>query len=481
FTFYGFRYVKVEGIENPERANFCACAIYSGIEETGWIETSNPDINRLFLNTVWSQKDNFLDIPTDCPQRDERMGWTGDVAVFCETANQHMYTPAFFNHYLKNVREEQKRNNGAVPFFAPVPKPVSRNGKVPFWGDLESCSVWGDVAAILPWSLFIMYGNRELLREHYPVMKDWVDYVIARDEADGGKGLWQTGFHLGDWLALDTDDPQSPRGATDIYFIASAFYYNSVTIAAKAASVLKIPEDEKKYRSRAEKIKAAFIRYYFRDDGTLTVAETQTALVLALYFGLFPCGMEEKLLEALIARIAAKEMHLDTGFVGTPLLCLVLSKYGANETAYSLLLQNSYPGWLYEVSMGATTVWERWNSVLPNGKISGTGMNSLNHYAYGSIAAWMYRYMGGLNPLEEAPGYKKVRITPGSDPRIRFVRVTRDTSAGRYEIAWERREDGIVHYTIHIPFDCEAVIALPGQEEFIVGAGDYKWEGTKSF
>jgi alpha-L-rhamnosidase len=254
-------------------------------------------------------------------------------------------------------------------------------------------------------------------------------------------------------------------------------YFLDHLLAAKTASILKFLEDKKKYSSQAKKIKNAFIKHYFKDDGTLAVAETQTALVLALYFELFPRGTAERLLEVLIARITAKDTHLDTGFVGTPLLCLTLSKYGANETAYSLLPQNSYPGWLYEVSMGATTIWERWNSILPNGKISGTGMNSLNHYSYGSIATWMYRCMGGLSPLEEAPGYKKVRIAPGSDPRIRFVWMTRNTAAGRYEIAWERREDGAVGYTIHIPFDRDTVIALPGREEFIAGAGDYRWEG----
>lgn len=475
FTFFGFRYVKIEGLDNPETANFTACALYSDIEQTGWIETSNPDINRLMLNSMWSQKDNFLDIPTDCPQRDERMGWTGDVAVFSETANQHMYSPAFFNHYLKNLRKEQEKNNGAVPLFVPVPKPQNTKGNIPFWGKLQGVSVWGDVAAILPWSLFVMYGGKELLRDHYPVMKDWTNYIIAQDEADGGKGLWQTGFHLGDWLALDTDDPQNPMGATDVHFIASAFYYNSVTIVSKAAAILGYAENEHKYHSLADKIKTAFIKHYFKDTGELAIVETQTALVLALYFELFPEGTAEKLLEALVKRIKAKETHLDTGFVGTPLLCLTLSKYGANGMAYSLLLQNSYPSWLYEVGMGATTIWERWNSVLPNGKISGTGMNSLNHYSYGSIANWMYRYMCGLNPLEETPGYKKARIAPMPDRRIHWARMVRDTAAGTYKIAWEWREDGTISYTVHIPFDCEAVIALPGREEFSAGPGEYLW------
>jgi alpha-L-rhamnosidase len=477
FTYFGFRYVKIEGLPGLNPDDFSACAVYSGIERTGWIETSNPKINRLVLNTLWSQKDNFLDIPTDCPQRDERMGWTGDVAVFAETANQHLYTPAFFNHYLKNLRKEQEINRGGVPLFVPFPKPDNDRRKMP-WSHVEAASVWGDAGAILPWSLFVMYGDTELLRDHYPVIKDWAEYIMARDEEDGGKGLWQTGSHLGDWLALDTDNPQGTDGATDVYYIASAFYYNSVTIAAKAAAVLGYAGDEARYRARAEKIRAAFLKTYFKTDaepsgGLLAIPETQTALVVALYFELFPQGSAQTLADALVKRIEARGTHLDTGFTGTPLLCLVLSKYGANETAYSLLLQDTYPSWLYEVNMGATTVWERWNSVLPDGRISGTEMNSLNHYAYGSVANWMYRYMCGINPVEEAPGYKSARIAPMPDRRLEKIRMIRDTAAGRYEIAWDWRKDHTVSYRILIPFDCEAVIALPGQDEFTAGPGEF--------
>jgi alpha-L-rhamnosidase len=475
FTFYGFRFVKVEGMGEPDPADFTAYALYSDIEQSGWIETSHPGINRLFLNTLWSQKDNFLDIPTDCPQRDERMGWTGDAAIFAETANQQMYTPAFFNHYLKNLEKEQEKSGGAVPFFVPLPKPDFGRKDIPFWGSMPSSTVWGDVASILPWSLYVMYGDRELLRGHYRIIREWADYSIARDEADDDKGLWQTGFHLGDWLALDSEDSQSPKGATDVHFIASAFYYHTVTIATKAAAILGYAEDAEKYSARREKIRTAFIRTYFNEAGGLAIRETQTALAVALHFELFPAGKAQKLLDALVRRIRAKQNHLDTGFVGTPLLCLTLSRYGANETAYSLLLQKTYPSWLYEVGMGATTIWERWNSVLPDGRISGTGMNSLNHYSYGAITNWMYQYMCGLRPLEESPGFKKARIAPMPDRRIKRIRMARDTAAGRYEISWEWRDDGGINYIITIPFDCEAVIALPGREEFIALSGRHQW------
>jgi alpha-L-rhamnosidase len=478
FTFFGFRYVKVEGIPDIALADFTANAIYSDIERTGWIETSNPELNRLISNILWGQKGNFLDIPTDCPQRDERMGWTGDATVFCETAHQNMYTPAFFNHFMENIRAEQQKQNGVVPAFVPFPKPKEQGGNNFFLsGKMEGMSVWGDVGSVLPWSLYVMYGSRPLLRRHYRVIKNWAEYIMGQDNAAGGGGLWKSGLHLGDWLSLDKENTQNPMGSTDVFFIANAFYFNTLQIAAKAAGVLNLEEDQKRYQAQAEKVRQAFIAAYFNADGTLGIGETQTALVVALYFGLFPPGAAEKLIAALTARIKANDNHLDTGFVGTPYLCPVLSKYGAGDTAYSLLLQNTYPSWLYEVAMGATTIWERWNSVLPDGKISGTDMNSLNHYAYGSIGNWLYRYACGLNPVEEAPGFKQAIFAPQPDPRLKSIRMIRDTPSGRYEAAWNTGEDGVVSYTFTVPFDCEAAVVLPGKEVFKVSAGTYRWNG----
>jgi alpha-L-rhamnosidase len=487
FTFFGFRYVKVEGIDHIEADDFTANALYSDIERCGWIETANPEVNRLIENILWSQKDNFLDIPTDCPQRDERMGWTGDAAVFCETANQNMYTPAFFNHYIKNIEAEQNKFSGAVPLFVPTPKLKDKKEKNLFLTTKKpGISVWGDAGSMVPWALYVMYGNKTLLRRHYGVIKDWAEYIMGEDAAAGGMNLWKTGMHLGDWLSLDKEDTQNPMGSTDVYYIASAFYYNTVSIAAKAASVLGLEEDHEKYHTKAEKIKAAFIAAYYQADGKLAITETQTALAVALYFKLYPEGAAQTLLSALVSRLKANGFHLDTGFVGTPLLCLVLSEYGAGDAAYSLFLQKTYPSWLYEVGMGATTIWERWNSVLPDGKISGTNMNSLNHYAYGSIGNWLYRHVGGLNPIEECPGYKKVIIAPQPDRRLGYVHMIRDTAAGRYEVVWktdytgseESAETGGFSYTISVPFDCEATVLLPGRGAVQVGTGTYSWRSA---
>jgi alpha-L-rhamnosidase len=320
-----------------------------------------------------------------------------------------------------------------------------------------------------------MYGDKSLLANHYSLMRDWVNWIIEKDVQHGDNALWQCGNHYGDWLALDTDRPDRPTGGTDPFYVASAFYWNSTHIVAKAAGVLGFDDDEQFFRIRAERIRQSFITAYFNQDGSLKIKETQTALVLALAFELHPDGLTEKLLQSLVNRIQGKDNHLDTGFVGTYLLAITLSKYSADETVYSLLLQETCPSWLYPVSMGATTIWERWNGVLPDGTLFQDDMNSLNHYAYGSIANWMYRCMGGLNPIEEFPGYKKARIVPKIDPRVNKVMVIRDTAAGRYVIEWEFRTD-VIHFRVVVPFDCEALVILPGKEEIWVSPGEYVWD-----
>lgn len=479
FTFYGFRYVKVEGISEVKAEDFTACVVASDLEQTGWIETSNQEVNQLFSNAYWGQKDNFLDIPTDCPQRDERMGWTGDAAIFSSTACQNMYTPAFYRHYMKNVELEQKYNeNGAVPLFVPLPKP---NGATHPYLNMkgEGISVWGDVATILPWNVYEMYGDKQQLAKDYTVMKGWTDYIINEDQNNGDQGLWLTGEkHLGDWLALDqkSEDISNPFGATDLYYTASAFYYQSADLTAKAADVLGYQEDADYYKKRAEKVKTSIQQKYFKEDGTLNIEETQTAYIISLYMKLFLPEWEEIQVNRLKTLLDREDVHLTTGFVGTPLICRVLSDYGLNEYAYTLLLNEDYPSWLYEVKMGATTIWERWNSVLEDGSISETGMNSLNHYSYGSIVDWMYRNMCGLSPSEEEPGYKKAIIAPQPDERIEWVKMKRETASGTYEIEWKYQEDGNVHYKITIPFDCEAEVTIPGMKTEMLKTGTYEFQ-----
>ena len=474
FTFYGFRYVKVEGVSQARAEDFTAWHIRSDIDPTGSIETADPRVNQLFHNAMWGQFDNFLDIPTDCPQRDERLGWTGDAAIISATACKNLYMPAFFHHFLYNVGEEERYYQGAVPFFVPAPK--TEDWGDAFWlnGNPDGCAIWSDVATMMPWAVYENYGDLALLRQDYPVMKTWVERIRRDDEADGGRGLWLRGRQLGDWLALDREDgdTQNPFGATDLPYTATAFYYYSASLTAKAAKALGYEADQKEYQALCQKIKGAFLEEYFNQDGTLRIPVTQTACVLSLFFGLYPEGKKDMVLNALKERIAARNNHLDTGFCGTPFLCRALSDNGANELAYTLFLNDDYPSWLYEVNMGATTVWERWNSILPDGSISGTGMNSLNHYAYGSIVDWMYRNLCGLNPVEEAPGYKKAVIRPMPDKRLPWAKLKLDTASGTYQVEWTYGEGGL-HGSVTVPFDCQARLILPNGQERTLSAGTF--------
>ncbi len=537
FTFYGFRYVKVEGISQIKTSDFTACHIRSDIDPIGSIETDNPRVNQLFKNAMWGQFDNFLDVPTDCPQRDERLGWTGDAAVISSTACKNIYMPAFFHHFIVNVGFEQSLLDGAVPVFVPVPKPngfisvrelgltsddvfilmgtlreegaetakvfgdfaqrfpklkelidsTPESERAALYKRLEECAsslwlnanpdgtaIWSDVATLMPSAVYENYGDVNQLREEYPVMKSWVEFIRRQDRKDGDRGLWLTGMQLGDWLSLDTEDLQNPMGATDTGYIASVFYYISSTLTSRAAKVLGYDEDAAEYEGLAERIKKAVIGRFFTPEGEFTIEGTQTACVLSLYFKIYPEGKRDAVARQMRSRLEMRNWHLDTGFCGSPFLCMALSENGMNDLAYTLLLNDDFPSWLYEVDHGATTIWERWNSILPDGSISGTGMNSLNHYAYGSIADWMYRYLCGLSPAEDGAGYKRALIRPMPDPRIREASLCLDSASGIYRVRWHY--DGeTLRYEIDIPFDCEAEIILPDGREDKVCAGHYEY------
>jgi alpha-L-rhamnosidase len=456
FTFYGFRYVKLTGFDaDIDLENFLGCVLYSDIEETGHIETSNPLVNQLFHNAMWGQKGNFLDVPTDCPQRDERMGWTGDAQVFASTASFNMYSPAFFRKYMYDLREEQLRIDGSVPFTVPSIKPKGEH-----LASQHGSAAWGDAATIIPWTLYLHYGDKELLSEHFETMRDWVDYIKKQDDNSGGKRLWKVGFHFGDWLALDGSDPNGFFGGTDTHYVASAYYYYSTQIVVKAAKVLGKHDLAEKYATLAEEIKQAITNEYFTPNGKSSI-NTQTALILALHMNLVPSDYRDRIAQDLRDKLADDNMHLKTGFVGTPYFAPALSEMGASEDAYTLLLNEDYPSWLYAVKLGATTIWERWNSVLPDGSISKTGMNSLNHYSYGSIVEWMYRYMCGINLVEHAPGYREILFTPRPDRRLAYAKATLNSPTGRIETGWKFNSDDSLAFTFKIPFNTKATVVLP--------------------
>ncbi|MDQ0972045.1 alpha-L-rhamnosidase [Neobacillus niacini] len=450
FTYYGFRYVKVSGWNGEVyKDDFIGCVLYSDMDQTGSIETSNPLVNRLFLNALWGQKGNFLDVPTDCPQRDERMGWTGDAQVFSGTASFNMDTYAFFSKYGYDLAKEQASLGGMVPMVVPMTT-VKGGGS----------SAWGEAATVIPWTAYLHYGDKAILEQQFDSMKGWVDFIKRADEASGDKRLWTTGFHFGDWLALDGDDPSSPMGGTETAFISSAYYCYSSMLVAKAARVIGKEEIAQEYEQLSKEVRAAIQAEYFTSTGRLAL-NTQTAFIVALFMDLVPEEHRNRLANDLRERLKKDKNHLKTGFVGTPYLCRVLSENGNNDLAYTLLLNKDYPSWLYAVTMGATTIWERWNSVLPDGKISGTEMNSLNHYAYGSIAEWMYRNVAGINPVEDQPGFRRVRLAPQPNYRLKYAKASLDSAAGLYESHWELKEDGQLSFKFVIPFNSAATVELP--------------------
>ncbi|MCD7819044.1 MAG: glycoside hydrolase family 78 protein [Lachnospiraceae bacterium] len=465
FTFYGFRYMKVECDMPVTAERFTAWHLRSDFDQIGQIETGNAKVNQLFSNALWGQKDNFLDVPTDCPQRDERLGWTGDAQVFSETACYNMYMPAFYRKYLWDMRAEQSILNGSVPNVVPRLKQgmVAEHGSCP----------WADAGVIIPWNVYQHYGSRTLLTETYPGMKAWVDCQRKREEAIEGPHLVKDGFHFADWLALDNDQP-GPFGATDPLYIASAYYYRCADIVAQSAKILGYKEAEE-YRELADAIKKAIREKYFDEEG-LCVCRTQTGSAIALCFGLTDAADQDMLLaegDALEARVKANNDHLNTGFVGTTMLCPALTQTGHNDTAVTLLLNEDFPSWLYSVNLGATTIWERWDSVGPDGTISAEGMNSLNHYSYGSIEAWMYGYVCGIRQAEA--GFRRAVLEPHPDQRLQFVKGRLETAAGLYESSWSYDENGNVSYSFTVPFGAEAELRLPDGRTEVLTAGQWKY------
>ena len=457
FSFFGFRYMKVLCDTAVDAGDFTACHLRSAMPQTAKFETGSVLVNRLFQNALWGMKDNFLEVPTDCPQRDERLGWTGDAQAISETACQTLYMPAFYRKYLWDMRAEQSILDGSVPNVVPR---IKRD----MIGESGSCP-WADAGVIIPWNTWRYYGNRELLAETYPGMKAWVDFQRQREEAIEGPHLVKDGFHFADWLALDNHEP-GPFGATDPLYIASAYYFRCAQIVAEAAGILGLPEASD-YASLATDILTAIRGKYFDDSGLCTI-RTQTAMALAIVFGLTEKPQAQG--DSLNAQVLENGGHLNTGFVGTPILCPALSQTGHHDTAVTVLLQEDFPSWLYSVKLGATTIWERWNSVLPDGHMNPEGMNSLNHYTYGSIAGWMISWLCGIRPAE--PGYRRVLLEPSPDRRLRHARAALDTAVGRIVSAW-RYEGNTLHYEIDIPFGVTADLRLSDGMIQVLKAGHY--------
>ena len=459
FTFFGFRYVRVTGWPGEVSADrFRGLVLYSDLPDVISFTSGNSLLNRLFLNTLWGQRSNFLDIPTDCPQRDERLGWTGDAQVFSPTACFQMDTRAFYRKYLHDIAVDQQKHEGRVANY------------LPNVADAGGASVWGDIATFLPMTLYQYYGDRAELAAQYPIMRDWLEWIRRQDEKEGGRHLWDFGFHFGDWLAQDGVTPQSMKGGTDDYFVASMYYYASARKVEEAAKILEKPEDADQYGKLAEAIYAAILHEYFSPSGRLCI-DTQTAYLLCLNFGVYLD--KSRIVEGLKKRFQKDCYRIRGGFVGATMMCRVLAENGLGELAAYFLFQEGFPGWMHCVKLGATTIWERWNSVLDDGRISGTEMNSLNHYSYGSVMEYVYRDLAGIRPLE--PGFARVCFAPQPTWRAMSMEVRYDSVHGVYGSRWEIRDDGQLSVRFEVPFGCTAEAHLPGTEETVeLGAGVFE-------
>ena len=471
FTYYGFRYVKLEGISEVRAEDFRASRLLSEIYPAGSLETGNEKVNRLIANVHASQKCNFLGVPTDCPQRDERMGWTGDIAIFADTACMNTDCTGFLSHYMEMLGREQRLIGGAVPLFVPRPKVDGSEPGMDYMLQMAAAPmcVWGDAGVILPWRLYEHRRDQKLLARQYPAMKAWVDCVKRRVDANPKPHLWQNDLQLGDWLALDSGE-ETPFGLTDSGYLATACYYYCLGLTRRAAAVIGNARDEAQLLTEQSAVAEAFREEYLKEDGTLTILETQTAYALLLAYGLYRPGQERTALARLVALVEAKGNHLDTGFLGTAWLCQALSEFGGHETACRIFLQEDYPGWLHEVNLGAVTTWERWNSLDENGMVSSTGMNSMNHYAYGSIAAWMYRYLCGFRPCPEEEYMLEIR--PLVCPALGEMKGSYQAPWGTYTVSWKMVSESEAAYEITVPFGGRARVALPEGTQ-VLTAGRY--------
>jgi alpha-L-rhamnosidase len=450
FSFQGFRYIKLIGFSGDiQLSDFVGIVLHSDMEPTGSFECSDPLINQLQHNILWGQKGNFLDVPTDCPQRDERLGWTGDAQMFIRTSAHLMNVAPFFTKWLRDLAADQLESGG-VPFV--IPHVLDENG--------YSSAAWGDAAVICPWTIYLCYGDTRILEQQYESMKAWVEYMHTQGE---NEFLWNTGFHFGDWLGLDSK-PDSYIGATDRDFIATAFYAYSTSLLVKTAKVLNKTGDFTTYTDLHAKILEAFEAEFITPSGRLSV-NTQTSTVLALMFNLVDGTAKERTVKKLLELLEESKFHLTTGFVGTPYLNLVLSQTGNTEAAYKLIFQTDYPSWLYQVTKGATTIWEHWDGIKEDGSFWSTDMNSFNHYAYGAIGDWLYRYVAGIDTDEAAPGYKHIQIKPHPGPRLTWAKAALESMYGLVHAEWQLTEgDTAMEIKITLPPNTTASIHLPNAQ-----------------
>ena len=450
FTFQGFRYVAIDGYPGELTPDsLTGIVIHSDVAATGEFETSNALINQLQHNILWGQKGNFLDVPTDCPQRDERLGWTGDAEVFARTAAFNMDVAGFFTKWLKDLAADQWAD-GRVPTVIPD----TGSGNQP----PRPAAAWSDAAVIIPWTMYLSYGDKRVLEDQYPSMVKWVEYERQRA---GSEYIWKGDFQYGDWLAYAAPSSEArfyPGASTGTDLIATAFFAYSTGLLQQTALVLGKSDDAQRYGELLSRIKSAFRREFVTDTGRVG-ENTQTAYALALQFDLLPDELRPVAARRLAEDVRQRK-HLTTGFLGTPFLCQVLSRYGYLDEAYMLLQREDYPSWLYPIKRGATTIWERWDGIKADDSFQDAGMNSFNHYAYGAIGEWMYRVMAGIEIDPSSPGYKHSFLQPQPGGGFTSVKASHTTLYGRLSSAWTI-QNGALELTLEVPSNTRATVRLP--------------------
>lgn len=461
FTFHGFRYVEVEGWADVLDADAIrGVVVHTDMRRAGWFETSDPLVTKLHDNVVWSMRDNFVSVPTDCPQRDERLGWTGDINAFGPTAAFLYDVRGMLGSWLQDLASEQAEK-GYVPWV--VPNTLANES--------SPTALWGDVAVSLPWTLYQEYGDLDILRESYDSMAAFTRQVEGLLDDDG---LWSSGFQFGDWLDPDAPAANPAASKTDRHLVATAYLARTAREMTSSAQLLGKEEDAVHFGALAGRVRAAFRREYVTPSGRLT-SESATAYALAIELDLLDADQRRKAGERLERLVREHSHKISTGFAGTPLVVHALSNTGHLATAYKLLLEKECPSFLYPVTMGATTIWERWDSILPDGTLNSTGMTSLNHYALGAVASWLHQTVGGLQRLE--PAYRRVRIAPKPGGGLTWAHVAHETPHGLIDVSW-RIDDHVISLGLKVPEGVEAVVALPlhpDATELEVTAGTHSW------
>lgn len=463
FTFHGFRYAEISGTDTaPDGDTLTALVVHSDLRPTGQFECSDPDINQLVSNIRWGMRGNFIDVPTDCPQRDERLGWTGDAQIFVGTAAFHYDVRRFFEKWMFDLVDGQS-GDGAFPDVAP-------DVVTPMLPHFKGNAAWGDAGVIIPWKIFWHFGDRTILEENYDAMVHWIDF-----QEGTSRGRLRPPTAYGDWLAIDAVTPARAPVPSDL--VGTAYFAHTTDLMRRIAGVLGRQADEERFAALHAGITDAFQNEYVSPNGRV-VGDCQTGYLLALAFDLLPEDLRPRAVKRLIELIESRDWHLTTGFVGTPLLCPVLSRFGRTDVAYKLLLQDTYPSWLYPIRNGATTMWERWNSYTKEHGFGPVGMNSFNHYAYGAVGEWMYAVVGGLRC--EAPGYRRVLIAPEPGDGITAARASLTTPSGTLACAW-CIEDGVLQLDIETGEGMDARVRLPdgytdenGAREIAVNPGFHR-------